>query len=151
MRLLFAILAVFISLPALAGVKDGYCFQEAADRAGVNKDLLIAIAKGESGFYAKAINKANSNGTEDIGVMQINSSHFQWLKSVGITRKDLFNPCVNIHVGALILSECIRIHGNTWAAVGAYNAGHKKTAKAERSRRVYANKVMRAYKNLKGA
>ena len=38
------------------------------------KDALC-IAKMESGFRADAVNSANSNGTADVGVFQINDIH----------------------------------------------------------------------------
>ncbi|MDD5056541.1 MAG: lytic transglycosylase domain-containing protein [Sideroxydans sp.] len=132
---------------SLAGTQS-YCFGDAAKRAGVNKDILISIAMVESDLNRAAVHK-NNNGTEDVGVMQINSSHFGLLKSVGIKRNDLFNACINIHVAALILKESMQIQGSTWAAVGAYNAGHSKSKRAEQNRRLYANKVWEKYKRLK--
>ena len=148
MRICLFLSLILMSPYSFAGIQNRYCFDDAAEKAGVNKDILIAIAMVESQLDRTAVHK-NSNGTEDVGVMQINSSHFEFLKSVGIERKDLFNACINIHVAALLLKECMRIHGNTWTAVGAFNAGHSKTAKAERNRAIYKMKVWLKYKQLK--
>jgi soluble lytic murein transglycosylase-like protein len=149
MRFILAIVVICLALPAFADQRSEYCFDDAAKRTGVNKDILIAIAMVESNLSKDSVSN-NHNGTEDVGLMQINSSHFQMLKEAGINRKDLFNACINIHVSALILKDCIRIHGNTWAAVGAYNVGHRNSLRADRLRRVYASKVWLKYKQLKG-
>lgn len=151
MQAIIALTLMCLSLPVMAGSVLGradYCFSDAAKQTGMNRGLLIAIAMGESDLRPMAINK-NTDGTEDLGVMQINSTHFDFLRSVGIQRKDLFNVCVNIHVGALILKDCVRIHGNTWAAVGAYNVGHKRGKLEDKKRRRYAHKVWVKYMQLK--
>jgi len=147
MRCVYFIFLASISLSAVAG--GDYCFEDAAKKNGINKDILIAIAMVESHLDKNAVSK-NRNGTEDVGLMQINSVHFPMLQAAGIKRRDLFNACVNIHVSALILKDCIRIHGNTWEAVGAYNVGHVKSPQANRLRRVYAQKVWRKYVRITG-
>lgn len=97
------------------------CWEQAAQKYGVNVYLLHAIAKTESSLNPLAVNRSNTNGTYDVGLMQINSSWFPKLKRFGIAEKDLYEPCVSIDVAAWILAHNIRHHGNTWAAVGAYN------------------------------
>lgn len=106
----------------------------------VDEGLLRSIAWVESHQSADAVN-INSNGTRDVGVMQINSTHLKELSKYSITEKDLHDPCVNVKVGAWILANSIRTHGNTWRAVGAYNAS---AAGAERNRKIYAAKVKSA-------
>jgi soluble lytic murein transglycosylase-like protein len=98
------------------------CWEQAAQKYGVNVYLLYAIAKTESSLKPTAINRANANGSYDVGLMQINSSWLPTLKRFGIAEKDLYEPCVSIDVGAWILAHNIRNYGNTWAAVGAYNS-----------------------------
>ena len=61
-------------------------------------------------------------GTVDIGLMQINSSHLPWLSKYGIAREHLLDACTNVHVGAYLLAENMQRYGDTWEAVGAYNA-----------------------------
>lgn len=98
------------------------CFREAADRYKVSETLLRAIAKTESNFNAKAIGR-NEDGSEDLGVMQINSSWLPTLARYGIGRHELLSdPCINVNVGAWVLADNISRHGDTWKAVGAYNA-----------------------------
>lgn len=123
------------------------CFSAAAGHFNLDKTLLVAISKWESTFNPKAINK-NNDGTEDYGMMQINSSHLPALEQAGFTKKDLFDPCTNIYIGAYILNDCIKRHGHTWRAVGAYNAGSRKNREAARIRYVAHIKTM--YQKLKG-
>lgn len=98
------------------------CFTSAAAHFGVEKRLLVAIAKTESSFNPHAMGPKNSNGTYDMGMMQINSSWLSTLSRFGIAGSDLMGACTNIHVGAWILAKNIGTHGATWKAVGAYNA-----------------------------
>lgn len=114
---------------------SAFCFEEAGAMYGISPTLLYAIAKIESNFNPKAINK-NSNGSYDYGVMQINSSHYRTLgHEVWMSLSD---PCTNVKVGAWVLAQCIRKHGQTWEAVGCYNAISKE------KRKKYAWKVYQA-------
>ncbi|WP_232072367.1 transglycosylase SLT domain-containing protein [Paraburkholderia pallida] len=112
------------------------CIDDAASFQHVNVSLMRAIAQVESGTQTHAIN-TNSDGTVDIGLMQINSSWLPRLAREGISEQSLFDPCTNAYVGAWILAENIRQYGPTWSAIGAYNASSpdKRLAYA---RKVYA-------------
>lgn len=96
-----------------------FCFDEAAREYGVHPNLLRSIAKIESSNNPSAVNH-NSNGSIDLGIMQINSS---WIKAMGLDRQELLkNPCYNVMTGAKILRKCMDKHGYTWEAIGCYNA-----------------------------
>ena len=98
------------------------CWEQAANLHRVNPYVLVAIADVESNHRAVALNR-NRNGTVDIGVMQINSGWLPQLEKYGITSRHLLDPCINVHVGAWILSRNMTRFGETsWRAVGAYNA-----------------------------
>jgi soluble lytic murein transglycosylase-like protein len=101
-----------------------FCFEDAGRYYGVSPQLLWAIAKVESNFNPRAINR-NKNGTYDIGLMQINSSWFPYLKKHGIDPSLLWEPCYNAHVGAMVLRHCIDTYGYSWRAVDCYNKGKK--------------------------
>lgn len=90
----------------------------------------------------------NHDGTHDVGLMQINSSHFPELERQGIDEYRLMTePCTSIMAGASILSGMIKVYGYNWEAVGAYNAGLKKENYPKRM--MYAHKVWSKYQQLK--
>lgn len=131
MRLLLILFLIVILLPTIA---SAFCFEEAGREYGVDPAVLWSIAKNESNFNPWAVNH-NSNGSYDFGLMQINSS---WYNRLGKTLwQSLSDPCTNLKVGAWILSDCIQRYGNTWQAVGCYNAS------TEYKRKKYAWKIYR--------
>jgi len=99
-----------------------HCLAAAARHHAVDPALLHAIAVVESGLNPRALNRANKNGTRDIGLMQIYSACLPTLERWGITEEGLYRPCISAYVGAWVLADNIRRHGRTWRAVGAYNA-----------------------------
>lgn len=112
-------------------------WESVAKKYAVNPYMLYAIATTESGLRPNIVSAANSNGSYDIGLMQINSSWLPKLKGFGITEESLLkDSCTNLEVGAWILADNMQRHGNTWTAVGAYNA------KTESKRIAYAKKVL---------
>ena len=129
-----AFLLVMALLPALAFAD---CIDAAARFHQVDARLVRAIAQVESRMHADAVG-ANSDGSTDIGLIQINSSWLPSLARYGITRAHLFDACVNAYVGSWILSRNIQQLGLTWDAVGAYNA------KSPAKRLAYAQKVYQA-------
>lgn len=96
------------------------CLKEAATHHRVDFNLLLAIATVESGLNPNAVGR-NTNGTQDVGLMQINDWWHPTLKKHGISVSDLRDPCVSAYIGAWILAHEIKRHGATWKAVGAYN------------------------------
>jgi soluble lytic murein transglycosylase-like protein len=129
-----AIALVFFTILFTSHHVWAFCFEEAGQKFGVSPQLLWAIAKTESHFNPAAINY-NRNGSFDYGLMQVNSS---WYGALGHERwMRLGDACYNVQVGAWILSQCVRLYGYTWAAVGCYNAITKD------KRAAYANRVYR--------
>ena len=110
------LIACLLLVPDISGA---FCFDEAGKTYGINPQLLQSIARIESNLNPNAINK-NSNGSTDMGIMQVNSS---WIASLGLDSGRLVSdPCYNVMTGARILRHCIDKHGYTWEAVGCYNA-----------------------------
>ncbi|WP_322025077.1 transglycosylase SLT domain-containing protein [Burkholderia sp. BCC1977] len=126
---------------ALHGVARADCLDDAATFQKVSVSLLRGIAQVESGMNPNAVN-TNTNGTVDIGLMQINSTWLPTLAREGITRESLFDACTNAYVGAWILSQNIRQLGANWNAIGAYNSA------SPDKRLAYARKVYDAIRTL---
>lgn len=121
------------------------CWHYAGGLFNISPKLLYSIALQESSLNPTAVGR-NLNGSEDIGLMQINSQHLPRLEKLGINKAKLKDPCISIIVGASILSDMMVHYGYTWEAVGAYNAG---TAPDRREKRMlYAEKVSLRYHNL---
>jgi soluble lytic murein transglycosylase-like protein len=115
------LVALVLWLVGAASIARADCLEDAATFHRVNVALVRAIAQQESGMRSNAVN-VNRDGSEDIGLMQINSSWLPKLARWGITRERLFDACVNSYVGTWILASNIKQFGATWKAVGAYNA-----------------------------
>ena len=119
--LLLAFTALLVTSLSI-GKANAFCFQDAGEVYGVSPLLLEAIMIVESQGNAGAINH-NRDGSYDFGLMQINSS---WAKPWGLeVWKTLGDPCVNVYAGAYVLAGCIKQFGQTWDAVGCYNARSK--------------------------
>ncbi len=117
-----------------------HCFFDAGKRYGVDPYLLVAIASVESGFNPRAINR-NKNCSIDYGIMQINS---YWLKKYKIPTSWVWEPCYNIHFGAMVLKRCMdRKAQNLKLAIDCYNKGDKAKENSE-----YVLKVYRKYSNV---
>lgn len=70
----------------------------------VSPQTILKIATHESGLYPERIHQ-NSDGSADVGLMQINSKNFDWL---GLTMANALNPCVSIRAGAEVLTAFSR-------------------------------------------
>jgi len=116
------------------------CFEEAGFKLGLNPKLLYAVAKVESGINPYVVNK-NKDGSEDIGVMQINSF---WIKKLNLERDFLFEPCINVLIGGWILKNCIDKFGYSLKALDCYNKGPTKA----KNKSIYAEKILKELKRI---
>jgi soluble lytic murein transglycosylase-like protein len=110
-----------VPLQPASGLAADQCLMPAAQRHGVNPDILRAILQIESGMRPHVVSR-NRNGTIDVGMAQINSIHFRELAQWGITPERLLDPCVATHVAAWHLKRVMLHHGNTWFGVAAYHS-----------------------------
>lgn len=124
----FAALAALLALTANAQAAFPYqsCFEVAAKLHRVPLDLLLAVAATESAWDPDARSTANAHG-----IMQI-----QWpgtARHLGVTRvAELYNPCLNIDLGARYLAELmVQNNGAVDRALAAYNYGPARIAGAK--------------------
>lgn len=116
----------------------------------VDYDLVLAIIDCESAGNVRALNH-NKNGTNDSGLMQINSFNYEWLSSVlGVT--DFYNPFQNIQCGVYMIADLMDRHSDLHKILMCYNMGEKRTKELNRqgiySSR-YSRKVIKRYEELK--
>ena len=127
------------------------CFELAGRDYKIDPDLLRAISWKESRYRVNAIgiNPVTGYGS---GLMQVDSQHFNELARYGIKPEHLTtDPCMNIYTGAYYLAIAFKKWGVSWEAVGAYNAGFKKSEHQNRRRLAYASDVYRIYTGIKSS
>ncbi len=95
----------------------------ASSKCDVEKELIYAIIKCESGFDENAHSTANAHG-----LMQITPETFEWLKTcytqdTKLSESDLKKPEVNIFYGTLLISILNKKYSCEQAVLSAYNAG----------------------------
>lgn len=125
------------------------CFDLAGRDYHIDPDLLRAISWNESNFRTdvKGYNPVSGFGS---GLMQVDSQHFNELARYGIKPEHLISdPCMNIYTGAYYLAIAFKKWGVSWQAVGAYNAGFRKTEEQAQRRYVYARKIETTYRAIK--
>ncbi|XOV82636.1 MAG: lytic transglycosylase domain-containing protein [bacterium] len=123
------------------------CFEVAAAMHKVPLDLLLAVAATESNWDADAVSKANAHG-----IMQI-----QWpgtARHLGVRRLgELYNPCLNISLGAQYLNELLHtFESDTQSALAAYNYGPTRISASKElpeGARRYAAKVLSKQSRIK--
>lgn len=125
------------------------CLLNASVANHIQPEILLSIISVEGGRIGTV--SVNKNGSEDLGIMQINTS--AWLKLISnaffsgnqqIARENLINDgCFNIYVGTWILSKAISDeNGDVWEGVGRYHSQNP-TYKYR-----YIDKVKKAYEKL---
>jgi len=93
----------------------------AGERHGVDWALIAAIIHVESGFSPGVVSKKGA-----VGLMQIMPDTADWIGArLGerVSREDLFDPQVNIHLGTYYLRYLLDRFASEQAALAAYNGG----------------------------
>jgi soluble lytic murein transglycosylase-like protein len=106
-----------------------HCINEAAIEYHLPAKLIISVLEVEQGKVGQTTK--NTNGTYDIGPMQINSTWLSELNTYGITQHDIqYDACKNVRVGAWILSKKIAARNDILVGIGDYNSHTPKYNKA---------------------
>lgn len=122
-------------------------FDKVGEKFHIQPLLLKAIAHKESHLYNHAVNHTNTNQTEDVCMMGINSSHFHKLERFGISRQRMMDePFLCVAAGAWVLNGFFERYGRSWDTLGMYNTGPNPRLKGIRTQ--YANSVRRIYLEL---
>jgi len=102
------------------------CVADASRSYRIPEAIYRAILMTEGGSLGTVAH--NRNGTDDLGIAQINTSWLPQLGLQGITRTRLLTDgCLNVHVGAWILGKELsgadpHDAGDFWRRVGNYNS-----------------------------
>ena len=115
-----------------------YCANESSKRFNISPYIIKAIARVEGGKIGTM--SRNSNGTYDLGIMQLNTTNFKRIKRAfpTVTKADLvLKPCINIYIATWWLSREIKsAKGDVWKGIGNY---HSRTPK-------YHNRYLKRFK-----
>jgi hypothetical protein len=102
------------------------CVVQAASFQGIPPAVLLAIGSMENGKNGQAV--VNTNGTYDLGHMQINTSTYKYeIAKYGVSMEEVrWNGCRNVEVAAYLLKKRLKEnpHQDFWTRVANY---HSKT------------------------
>lgn len=130
----------------IAGQVVAACMMIAAQTYTVPPAVLVGIMEVEGGKVGQAVR--NTNGTYDLGPMQINTIWIpelaeKWRVSQPHAKKMVRDdPCVNIHVAAWILRQRIDYTGNLTKGIAGYHSF------TPRHGHPYARKVIAAMRRM---
>lgn len=139
---------VFETLPEPLSDNTPYheIIRAAADRYGVDADLIHCVIAVESNFNPKAVSRMNARG-----LMQLLPST---AARMGV--KNIFDPKQNVDGGTRYLRDMLgRYHNDVTLALAAYNAGPEKVTKYGNrvppyvETRLYVQKIARGYAKIK--
>jgi hypothetical protein len=119
------------------------CIRFNSQHFGIPELALEAILDVEGGKMCTV--SKNSNGSYDLGLMQINTINFSKIQKnyPDVTAKDIAcKPCLNITLGAWLLSHRIKETKDIWTGVGNY---HSKTPKY---RTIYLKRISSAISRI---
>jgi soluble lytic murein transglycosylase len=88
---------------------------------GIEKELLYALIKTESGFDKDAVSAADAKG-----LTQITPDTFEWLQTKtgeNYPVDALFEPEISVYYGSYFLDMLLQEFGDTRTALAAYHAG----------------------------
>lgn len=100
-------------------VKYEEIVEKEAKAFDLDKELVYAVIRTESGFDESAVSPAGAKG-----LMQLTEDSFLWMQNLlGESYSDIYDPEANIRCGCALLSHLKEYYGNEKLAICAYNAG----------------------------
>ncbi len=109
-------------------LKHSEIVEKYAEEYSIQKELIYAVIKCESGYQSDAV---SSKGA--IGLMQLLPTTYVWLAekedSTDIDENLLYSPETNIKYGTYYLNWLYSKYGSWETALAAYNAGHGRVDK----------------------
>jgi hypothetical protein len=131
------------------------CLKAAADLHRVPAGLLVLLINVEAGRLGAV--SQNSNGTVDIGPMQVNDTWVpkiarHWRASTDASYQALRDSfCANVEGGAWILRQALdEARGSLWEGVALYHS-HAQIHKLEYMRLVYAQAMRLKHEAIRSA
>lgn len=102
-------------------VEVAACIDKAATAFGIDSLPLEILRDVEGG--RPGLSSPNSNGTRDLGVMQINTTWLPQLATMGITEADVRDDaCINVYVATYILVQEWKRAGDVALAMARYHS-----------------------------
>ncbi|MBP9721550.1 MAG: lytic transglycosylase domain-containing protein [Gammaproteobacteria bacterium] len=106
--------------PAFQPISE-QCITQTSERFSLPDIILKAILKVEGGHPGEL--RINTNGTYDIGPMQVNSIWLPKFSNYVTAEQIYYDGCANLQVGAWILRYNInKAKGNIWQGIGSYHS-----------------------------
>jgi hypothetical protein len=133
------------SAPAQPSGPYGQIIQNAAQKNGVDEELISSVISAESGFNSRAVSPKNAQG-----LMQLIPS-----TASRYSVRNAFDPGQNIDGGTRYLRDLLTIyHGDMDRALAAYNAGPQRVEQYNgvppyREKQAYVKRVTSKYKQAK--
>lgn len=97
--------------------------EAAAAETGIDKYLIYAVIKTESGFNEKAVSDVGARG-----LMQLTEDTYEWVKfrmgdERDISYEDMFDPKYNIEYGSYLIKLLYEEYRDETTAAAAYHSG----------------------------
>ncbi len=104
-----------------------FCLLQAAAVQSLPPHVLVAIRDVEGGRAGYV--RENTNGTRDLGMMQVNTVHLPRLSALtglpmgSVEERLVQDDCFNVQVAAFLLAGKVQARGgDLWAGVGDYHS-----------------------------
>lgn len=119
------------------------CLERVSSRYEVHPLILSIVANVEGGWSGAKIK--NTNGTYDLGLMQINTIHLEQLSNYGITERMLQNnDCISVGFAAWYIRN-VTVDQTAGNSMDYFRAIARYHSKNEPHRSRYAEKLKAAF------